>query len=104
MSKRLFGVALLAALTALLCVGGPAWAVEEDEAPEHRELPDFSEIGTRSETAGEFYPEPYEAPSVFPKLAIPLLVAGGVIVAVTLLLYLLWQPRFAEERRSAKRR
>lgn len=104
MSKRLFGVALLAALVGMLSFGAPAWAVEEDEAPEHREMPTIEEIGTRSETALEHYPEPYEAPSVFVKLALPLLIAGGVIAAVWLLLYLLWQPRFAEERRTSKRR
>lgn len=102
MSKRL--LALLVALLGLFLIGGPAWAVEEGEDPEHRELPSIEEVGSRSETALEYYPEPYEAPSVFPKMAIPLLVAGGVILSVWLLLYLVWQPRFAEERRSGKRR
>jgi hypothetical protein len=104
MVKRLIGVSLLAVFAGLL-LAVPAAAVEDEDAPPPiRDYPSIEEIGTRSETALDFYPEPYEAPSLFPKIAIPLLGVGGLVTFAVLVLYLLWQPRFSDERRSQQGR
>lgn len=105
MPKRLLGV-LLVALFAL-AVAAPALAVEADDEEldvEHEELPSYEEVGSGSEISQQFRPEPYEPPSLFRSLLYPLLIIAGVAVIVVLALYLLWQPRFAEEREAKKRR
>ncbi|HVL98058.1 MAG TPA: hypothetical protein VM324_02055 [Egibacteraceae bacterium] len=105
MAKRLLGVIITALL---LCVGAlPALAVEPDDEEmevEHEELPSYEEIGSGSEISQEFRPEPYEQPTVFAGMLYPLLFIAGVAVLVVLGLYLLWQPRFAQEREAKKRR
>lgn len=105
MSKRLIGVPLLALLL-LSLVALPALAVEEDlEDPgagtveEQEPLPDIDSIGTQNETSRQFFPEEYEEPSLFSPMIYGLLVIGGIIALVLLVMYLLWQPRFAQERR-----
>lgn len=102
MSKRLLGVLLLALL--VLAVAAPAMAVEEEGGLEHEELPSYDEIGTGSETSLEFRPEPYEQPSLFAGMLYPLLIIAGVAVLAVLGLYLVWQPRFSEEREAKKRK
>lgn len=102
MSKRLLGVLLLGLL--VVAVAAPAMAVEEDGEVEHEELPSYDEIGTGSETSLQFRPEPYEQPSLFAGMLYPLLILAGVAVLAVLGLYLLWQPRFSEEREAKKRK
>lgn len=104
MSKRLLGVLLLALL--VVAVAAPAMAVEEEGEPavEHEELPSYDEIGSGTETSLQFRPEPYEQPSLFAGMLYPLLILAGVAVLAVLVLYLLWQPRFSEEREAKKRK
>lgn len=105
MVKRLLGVPLLV-LVLLSLAALPALAVEELEDPgvtgveEQEPLPDIDSIGTQNETSRQFFPEPYEEPSLFPPILFGLLIAGGVIATVLLIMYLLWQPRFAQERQK----
>jgi hypothetical protein len=102
MVKRFIGVTVAAVFVGLLCA--PAAAVEEDEPPPIRDFPSIEEIGTGSETALEFFPEPYEAPTLFDKIALPLLGIGAVVTFGVLVLYLLWQPRFSQESKSQQGR
>jgi len=105
MSKRLFGVVLLTSL--LLGAFGPAaaWAVEEGEGPaEGAELPSLDELGSGTDTAREFFPEAYEEPSPFQWIYLPLVIVGLLVALVVLGMYLLWQPRFARERTTRRRR
>lgn len=105
MPKRLLGVLLLLLLACAFAA--PAMAVEsegEDPEAEHHELPSYDEIGTGSETSQEFRPEPYEQPTIFAGILYPLLVIAGVVVLGVLGAYLLWQPRFAQEREEKKRK
>lgn len=101
--KRIACALLFAALALIGVVAAPALAVEEGDPAQH-EAPTIEEVGTQSETAREFFPEAYEAPPVFDYF---LWILGGAALLVTiavLLLYLVWQPRFAEERRTKRRR
>jgi hypothetical protein len=105
MSKRLLGVITLVLLLSCTLLAGTALAVEEEDGPpEHQELPTIDEIGTGSETAEGFRPEPYEQPSVFPAFIFPLMLGALVLLLIALVLYLVWQPRFAEERKQKARR
>lgn len=106
MSKRLVAVLMMVLLAC--AVAAPAMAVEaggegEEAEPEHEEVPTYEEVGTGTETSLEFRPEPYERPTVFAGLLYPLLILAGVAVIGVLGLYLLWQPRFSEERKAKKR-
>lgn len=104
--RRLLGVWAVA--VALLCGSAlPALAVEAtEEAPsaEERPAPDINQIGTQNEVSQEFLPEEPEPPAFFRFFNVPLIAVGVLMVAALLGAYLLWQPRFAEERRSRKRR
>lgn len=106
MSKRLLGVLMMVLLAC--ATAAPAMAVEPDGDDEleveERELPSYDEIGSGTERSLEFRPEPYEQPTVFAGLLYPLLLLAGVGVLVVLTLYLLWQPRFSEEREAKKQR
>lgn len=105
MGKRTLGVLAAMMLLGGLLLSAPALAVEaEDEGAEETELPSMEEVGTQSERAREFFPEEYEQPSVFPFLIYPLLGVGVLVVVGVLVLYLVWQPRFSEERREKSRR
>jgi hypothetical protein len=97
-------LALIAVLLLGAVLAGPALAVEEGAPTDHSNLPSIDEIGTQSEISREFFPEPYTAPSVFDKLVYPLLIVAMVATLGVLALYLLWQPRFAEERKRRQRR
>jgi hypothetical protein len=108
MSKRLVGVlALVLMLLPLAAV--PAFAVDAaeesvpGEAPEDAPAPTIDEIGTQNETAREFFPEPYESPSVLPPLLFLLLGIAAVVALIVLVLFLVWQPRFAQERRTGSK-
>lgn len=102
MSKRLLGVLVMVLLT--FAVAAPVAAVEEGEEleVEHEELPSYDEIGSGTETAKEFRPEPYEEPTVFGPMLYPLLIIAFVAVTVVLGLYLWWQPNFSQEREAKK--
>lgn len=109
MSKRLKGVfAVALVLLAVGLLAAPALAVEGEatEGPaEQGPAPSIDDIGTQNDVSREFVPlEPTEEPPFFKFFYIPLIVAGVLIVAALLFAYLTWQPRFAEERRSRKRR
>ena len=85
----------------------PAYATEaEGGAPVEEEgpAPGINEIGTQSKTSKEFLPEPTELPPFQRWLYVPMAIAGFLIIGGLLYLYLVWQPRFAEERRSKRRR
>lgn len=105
MARRLAG-AFGAALLLLSIAALPAAAVEATEgaAQEEGPAPTIDEIGTQNEVSREFFPEEAEEPPFFrffygPLIAVGVLMSFGLLVA-----YLLWQPRFAEERRSKRRR
>lgn len=101
MGKRLLGVLLMVLL--VCAVAAPAMAVEaEGEEPEHEEMPSYDEVGSGSETSQEFRPVPYEQPSVFSGMLYPLMILAGIGVLVVLGLYLLWQPRFSQEREKQR--
>jgi hypothetical protein len=103
MKSRLIGAVVVALLLAGTLFAGAALAVEaEPHGP--TELPGIDEIGSQSEIAREHFPEPYEAPSVMPKLLYPMLIVAVIATIAILGLYLLWQPRFAEERKSKTKR
>ncbi len=106
MSKRVLGVLLMVLLA--FAIAAPAFAVEAEEGEEleveHEELPSYEEVGSGSETSQEFRPVPYEQPSIFKMLVYPLAAVAGIAVLVILTLFLLWQPRFAQEREAKKQR
>lgn len=99
MSKRLLGAVLLAVLV-FTALAGPAVATEEHGGPVHEELPKFEELGTQSDTAKEFFPEPPEEPSVFPWFGWPLMIGALLLSLWVLLSYLVFQPRFDKERKA----
>lgn len=108
MSKRLIGVTLLLAL--LFGALGPvgfASATEEGESEgviERQPLPPITEIGSQSDIAKEFLPEQYEEPSWFQWALYPLLIVGVIATFVVLFMYLVWQPKFADEQKTKRRR
>jgi hypothetical protein len=104
MSKRLSSVALVALLMCAAVLAAPALAVEEAGEPAQQELPSIEEVGTQSETSQGFFPEEFESPSALTPVLWSLLIGGIVVVLIALALYLLWQPRFAEERRQKRSR
>lgn len=103
MFKRLLGGVFVAVL-AMAMLAGPAAAVEEEHGPVQHELPSIDEVGTQSDTAKEFFPDTYEEPPVFPWFGYPLLAGAGLLCIWVLLSYLVFQPRFASERRGKQRR
>lgn len=101
---------VLAASLVALFFAAPALAADagaEAEAPTEQEqgpAPSIDEIGTQNEVSSQYLPEPAEQPPFMRFLNWPLMVVGLLVALIMLLLYLLWQPRFAEERRSRRRR
>ena len=100
---------LLAVVLGLLTfVTVPAFATEAEggtaPAEERGPAPDINEIGTQNDVSNQYRPEPTELPPFQRFLYIPLAIAGFLVVGGLLFLYLTWQPRFAEERRSKRRR
>lgn len=105
MLARLVGVASLVAMLAVGLLAGAALAAEaEEEGGGHGPLPSITEIGTQSEVSQGFFPEGAEEPVFSPFLIYPLLAVGLLAAFVILVLYLRWQPTFAEEREKAGRR
>lgn len=108
-----FGPARLLAVLALVvvlfaAVAAPAWATEaagEAGAPsEEGPAPSIDEIGTQNDVSSQYLPEPTEPPPFMRFFYIPLILGGFLIAGALLFMYLVWQPRFAEERRSKRRR
>jgi hypothetical protein len=109
MSTRLVGVrlmlVLLVSLVSLTGSAGVAAATEEGGEPAQQEpLPSFTEVGSQSEIAQEFLPEEYVAPSWFQWLLFPLLILGIIATLAVLFAYLVWQPKFANEQKTKRRR
>ena len=105
MRPRLLGGTLLALLLVLLVV--VPVAAEEDELDDDFDdgaLPSIDEVGTGSEVAAEFRPEPPERQPFTDALLWPLLAGSLVLAFVIMVLYLRWMPRFSEERTSSTRR
>ena len=101
-------VLLALTLSLLVVLSAPALAVEEgaEVAPteDHGRAPGIDEIGTQNEVSQQYLPEDAAPPPFMRFLYVPLAIAGVLVVAALLFLYLVWQPRFAEERRSKRRR
>jgi hypothetical protein len=96
-------LALLVTLMGVLAV--PAFAAEEGGASaEEGPAPGINEIGTQNDVSNQYRPEPTELPPFQPWLYVPLAIVGLLMVGGLLFMYLMWQPRFAEERRSKRRR
>ena len=106
-SARLAAVlALIVAVLSLVAVPATANAAEEGgTAPaEDSEHVTIDDIGSNNEVSNAYKPEPAEAPPFMRFFYVPLIIGGFLIVGALLMLYLTWQPRFAEERRSKRRR
>lgn len=103
MCTRLVGVALLGMTLVALGPTGIAAAVE-GELEQQQPLPRFEEIGSQSDIAREYLPEPYEEPSWFQWLLFPLLIVTIVVTGAVLFFYLVWQPKFASEQKTKRRR
>lgn len=108
MARRLLGVALL--LT-VLCALGPVGSVAaaepeagESALEERPPLPSIDEIGSKSDIAKQYLPEPYEEPSWFQWALFPLLAVGVLATLMVLTAYLVWQPKFASEQKTKRRR
>lgn len=102
-----FYTVLVLVLVLLGALALPAFATEaEGGAPASEEgpAPGINEVGTRNEISDQYRPEPTELPPFQKWLYVPLAIAGFLVIAALLYLYLAWQPRFAEERRSKRRR
>lgn len=70
----------------------------------HGEAPDVSNIGTQNEVSSQYLPEKTDLPLFQRWMYFPLFIVGLLVVGMLLFRYLQWQPRFAEERRSKRRR
>jgi hypothetical protein len=98
MGKRRFGVLVLVLLVLALAV--PAGATEAGaEAPAYEDI-----CNEANPVVLEHCPPSYEEPSVFPPILYTLLIIAAVIAVALLVLFLLWQPRFAQERDRVKGR
>ena len=101
-------LAVLALVVALFGVfAAPASATEaasEGAVTDEGPAPDIDEIGEHNEIADQYRPEPAEPPPFMRWFYWPLAIAGVLAAGMLLLRYLVFQPRFAEERRSKRRR
>ncbi|MGH8907708.1 MAG: hypothetical protein ACRD0K_14605 [Egibacteraceae bacterium] len=106
MLTRLAGVALVLVMLVSLALGsaGVAGATEAGGPAQQEPLPSFSEVGSQSDIAQEFLPPEYNEPSWFQWLLFPLLIIGIVATAAVLFAYLAWQPRFANDQKTKRRR
>ena len=95
---------------AMLMVGvfaTPALATEAEPtaaAEEEGPAPSVDEIGTQNDVSKQYLPEKAEPPPFMRFLYVPLVLVGILMALMLLLSYLRWQPKFAEERRSKRRR
>lgn len=98
MRARLLGVVTMLVLL-LAGLAAPAMATEA-----RREPPPLEELGTGSEISQRWFPEGAEEQPFTEALVFPLAVLGVGASLVVLVLYLRWQPRFAQERKEKRRR
>lgn len=104
MSKRRLGVFTVVVVVLIAAMALPAAAVEGEEGGHGHEDKEMEEIGTGSETAKEFRPEPFEQPQFFQWIVYPLAALGIVVALAVLGLYLLWQPEFGREAEKKKKK
>ena len=97
-------IALLLVLLCALPTAALAAAAGGGAPSEEGHAPTIDEIGTNNEVSNQYRPEPAEAPPFMRFLTWPLAVIGFLVALALLFMYLTWQPRFAEERRSRRRR
>lgn len=103
---------LLAAIALVIAILGvfasPALATEAgagaSEPAESGPAPGIDEIGENNDIANQYRPEPAEPPPFMRFFYWPLVIGGLIIAGMLVFMYLVWQPRFAEERRSKRRR
>lgn len=101
MLTRLFGVLTLLVVLAFGALALPAAAVEEGGGD--HELPPIDEVGSQSDIAREFFPEPAEEQPFTEFLVYPLLAVAIIVVLGFLFLYLKWQPSFDDDKASRRR-
>ena len=101
-------LSLVLGMVVLCALAVPAIATEAEggAAPSEAEggHVTIDDIGTNNEVSNQYKPEPAEAPPFMRFLSWPLAIVGFIVAMALLLRYLQWQPRFAEERRSKRRR
>jgi hypothetical protein len=100
-------LAVVLAVLALLTLAAPAVQATEEQptgAAEEERLTYEDLQQNASQRAQEYFPDPYQEPSFFQWLSLPILLGGLVIAGVLLAAYLWWQPKFAAERREKQRR
>lgn len=98
MPTRLLGV-----LTLLVVLTAGALALPAAAAEDHGPLPPLEEVGSQSEVARQFFPEPAEEQPFTEALVYPLLAVAIIAILVIGFLYLKWQPSFGEEERARRR-
>lgn len=99
MRTRLLGVLLLLVVLTAGALAVPAAAVEDRP----HELPPLEEVGSQSEVARQFFPEPAEEQPFTEALVYPLLAVAIIAILVIGYLYLKWQPAFGQEEESRRR-
>lgn len=100
MRTRLFGVLTLLVVLTAGALALPASAAEDGRP---HELPPLDEVGSQSEVARQFFPEPAEEQPFTEALVYPLLAVAIIAILVIGFLYLKWQPSFGSEERSRRR-
>ena len=105
-SSRTARVVALAVFVALLVTGANAFAVESasEGAGEDHGAQTIEDIGADNEISSKYLPEETELPPFQRFMYVPLFAVGILVIVALVLGYLRWQPRFAEERRSKRRR
>jgi hypothetical protein len=107
MARRLLGALLLAVLLCMLGPAGIATAADPEASEgvgERAPLPSINEIGSGTDIAKQYLPEPYQEPSWFQWALFPLLIVGVLVTLGALFAYLVWQPKFASEQKTKRRR
>lgn len=105
-APRLFGLVLLMLLLVPVAAT-PALATEEAPAggaEDEAEEASIETIGTQSSVSQQFMPSPAPEPSALAPIKWLLLALGVAVCVALLLLFLMWQPRFAQERRQGRTR
>jgi len=104
--RGLCGLLLLVAL--LVPLASPAFATEGPppggEGGGEGEEPSLDTLGTQSTVSQQFLPSPAPEPSALAPIKWLLLGLGVAVCVALLLLFLMWQPRFAQERRLGRAR
>ena len=97
-------LAVLIVLLAAFSTSVSATEAESTAPAEEGPAPGIDQIGTQNDVSQQYLPEAAEPPPFMRFFYVPLVIGGIVIIVALLLMYLAWQPRFAEERRSKRRR